>query len=74
MKHKKESKDRPNGSTDPASVLAHQMNGAMMGASDPLMASMAHGQMTAMPQFPVMPFQNLATSFNKSFLLGNNYS
>jgi hypothetical protein len=74
MKHKKESKDRPESNS------ALQMGGgAMMPDQSALMASMANGQQMAamasgMPSFPGMPFHHLASSFNKNFLLTNNYS
>ncbi|KAI6177560.1 hypothetical protein M3Y97_00920700 [Aphelenchoides bicaudatus] len=73
MKHKKESKDRPNETNS-----GLQMNGAMMPDQSALVASMANGQQMAamasgMPSFPGMPF-HLASSFNKNFLLTNNYS
>lgn len=76
MKHKKESKDRPN---EPNSAL--QMSAGMMSTPDQnaLVASMANGQQMAamasgMSTFPTMPFHHLASSFNKNFLLANNYS
>jgi hypothetical protein len=72
MKHKKESKDRPN---EPGSGL--QLNGGgMLPDQNALVASMNGQQMAAMASgmpFPGMQFHQLA-SFNKSFLLSNNYS
>jgi hypothetical protein len=79
MKHKKES--RPNGTSDTNSTLTQQMNGmAGMMPPDALAATVAQNhQMAAMAastiqQFPGMPFHHLASSFNKNFLLTNNYS
>ncbi|KAI6188485.1 hypothetical protein M3Y98_00360100 [Aphelenchoides besseyi] len=79
MKHKKETKDRPDGNNTMHGLLPPpDMNGAVTAAT--IQAAHNHQQQmaaaasaAAVMQFPTMPFHHLA-SFPRNLLLTNNYS